>query len=203
MPHAEEVLRETDRTTTLLFAPNAGLRLLRDSLVLPVLRHPSFQRRMFGRFSQLHVHYRRSSLSRDERAWWGRGRVRAGDRAPDVTFADARSGSRKTLFGLMSSLNPVVLCDGGTTSPELCSRLRLLNIESYVLKTGTGAEPSDTYLVDVHGDWGALYQLRGDFLCLIRPDGHVGLVQAPLDQARLIEYLGLICSPSEVRRCFS
>jgi 2-polyprenyl-6-methoxyphenol hydroxylase-like FAD-dependent oxidoreductase len=204
MPHAEEVLRETDRTTTLLFAPNAGLRLLRDSLVLPVLRRPSFQRRMFGRFSQLHVHYRRSSLSRDERAWWGRGRVRAGDRAPDVTFADARSGSRKTLFGLMSSLNPVVLFDGGTTSRELCSRLRLLNIESYALKTpGTGAEPSDRYLVDVHGDWGALYQLRDDFLCLIRPDGHVGLVQAPLDQARLIDYLGLICSPSEVRRSFS
>ena len=53
LPHAEEVLRETDRTTTLLFAPNRGLRLLRDTIVLPVLRNPSFQRRMFGKLSQL------------------------------------------------------------------------------------------------------------------------------------------------------
>ena len=55
LPHAEEVLRETDRTTTLLFAPSRGLRLLRDTIVLPVLRNPWFQRRMFGKLSQLHV----------------------------------------------------------------------------------------------------------------------------------------------------
>jgi hypothetical protein len=83
------------------------------------------------------------------------------------------------------------------------SRLRLLNIEAYELKaTGTTSELAKTLLVDVHGDFGALYQLRSDFLCLIRPDGHVGLVQAPFDEARLIDYLVLISAPSEVRRCF-
>src|SRR5262249_27076158 len=40
LPAAEEVLRETDRTTTILFAPNRVLRFFRDVVVLPVLRHP-------------------------------------------------------------------------------------------------------------------------------------------------------------------
>jgi 2-polyprenyl-6-methoxyphenol hydroxylase-like FAD-dependent oxidoreductase len=203
LPHAEEVLRETDRTTTLLFAPNAGLRLLRDSILLPILRHPAFQRRMFGKLLQLHVHYRGSSLSREERPWWRRRRIRAGDRAPDVLFADVRSGHRKTLFSLMRPLHPLVLFNGVSDSTTLCSRLRLLNIEAYDLNaTGTTSEPAKTQLVDVHGDFGALYQLRSDFLCLIRPDGHVGLVQAPFDEAHLIDYLALISAPSEVRRCF-
>jgi len=54
----------------------------------------------------------------------------------------------------------------------------------------------------IRRDFGALYQLRSDFLCLIRPDGHVGLVQALFDEAHLIDYLALISAPSEVRRCF-
>jgi FAD binding domain len=203
LPHAEEVLRETDRTTTLLFAPNAGLRLLRDSIVLPILRHPAFQRRMFGKFSQLHVHYRSSSLSHDGRPWWRRRRIRAGDRAPDVSFGDTRSGVRLTLFSLMRPLQPIVLFNGVSDSQTLSSRLGLLNIEAYELTAASTAEAAERQLVDVHGDFGALYHLRSEFLCLIRPDGHVGLVQEPFDETRLVEYLSHISAPSEVRRCFS
>jgi hypothetical protein len=203
LPHAEEVLRETDRTTTLLFAPNTPLRLLRDSIVLPILRHPAFQRRMFGKFSQLHVHYRSSSLSRDDRPWWRRRRIRAGDRAPDVLFADTEFGTRMTLFSLMRPLHPLVLFNGVSESQTLSSRLGLLNIEAYELIAAlTTTQPAKRQLVDVHGDFGALYQLRSEFFCLIRPDGHVGLVQEPFDETRLIDYLASISAPSEVRRCF-
>jgi 2-polyprenyl-6-methoxyphenol hydroxylase-like FAD-dependent oxidoreductase len=203
LPHAEEVLRETDRTTTLLFAPNTPLRLLRDSIVLPILRHPAFQRRMFGKFSQLHVHYRSSSLSRDDRPWWRRRRIRAGDRAPDVLFADTEFGTRMTLFSLMRPLHPLVLFNGVSESQTLSSRLGLLDIEAYELIAAlTTTQPAKRQLVDVHGDFGALYQLRSEFFCLIRPDGHVGLVQEPFDETRLIDYLASISAPSEVRRCF-
>jgi hypothetical protein len=158
---------------------------------------------MFGKFSQLHVHYRSSSLSRDDRPWWRRRRIRAGDRAPDVLFADTRSGARMTLFSLMRPLHPIVLFNGVPDSQRLCSRLRLLNVEAYELNAAwTKTEPAKTQLVDVYGDFGALYHLRSDFLCLIRPDGHVGLVQEPFHQTRLIDYLAHISAPSEVRRCF-
>jgi hypothetical protein len=103
----------------------------------------------------------------------------------------------------MRPLHPLVLFNGVSDSTTLCSRLRLLNIEAYELNaTATTSEPAKTQLVDVHGDFGALYPLRSDSLCLIRADGHVGLVQAPFDEAHLIDYLALISAPSEVRRCF-
>jgi hypothetical protein len=108
-----------------------------------------------------------------------------------------------TLFSLMRPLHPIVLFNGVSDSQKLCSRLQLLNIEAYELKAAwTTPEPAKRKLADVHGDFGALYHLRSDFLCLIRPDGHVGLVQAPFDETRLIDYLAQISPPSEVRRCF-
>ena len=204
MPHAEEVLRETDRTTTILFAPNRALRVLRDAVVLPILRNAWVQRRMFGTFSQLHVHYRRSSLSRDDRRWWHRRRIRAGDRAPDVSFTDRRSGSRTTLFHLMASLRPVVLLNGISNPAQLCARLRLLDVDAFVVDTTTtpGRDTLDADLFDVYGDFVRLYGLKQDFVCLIRPDGHVGLVQSPPTQEHFVEYLLCICSPSHVRQIF-
>ena len=103
----------------------------------------------------------------------------------------------------MRPLHPLVLFNGVSDSRKLCARLRLLNIEAYELNaTWKMSESAQTQLVDVHADFGALYQLRNDFLGLIRPDGHVGLVQAPFDEAHLVDYLALISAPSEVRRCF-
>ena len=199
LPHAEEVLRETDRTTTILFAPNRGLRLLRDTVVLPVLRNPWFQRRMFGKFSQLHVHYRRSSLSRERRGrrWQSRGVIHAGDRAPDVAFTDARSGGSITLFKLMAPLRPVVLFNGIATSDQWRERLGRVAVDAYGVVPPHSArhDAPSTQLIDRHGDFAALYGLRVNFLCLIRPDGHIGLVQIPPDEKSLEDYLALIGPP--------
>jgi 2-polyprenyl-6-methoxyphenol hydroxylase-like FAD-dependent oxidoreductase len=202
LPHAEEVLRETDRTTTLLFAPNRFRRLLRDTVVLPILRNPWFQRRMFGKFSQLHVHYRHSSLSRENRGGWWRstGVIRAGDRAPDVAFTDRRCGGPTTLFDLMVSLRPVVLFNGLANAPQWCERLRLADIHAYAVgPQSSRGDATSVQLVDRHGDFAALYGLQTDFLCLIRPDGHVGLVQVPPDERRLNGYLSLICAAPRQR----
>jgi hypothetical protein len=95
-----------------------------------------------------------------------------------ISFADTRSGVQITLFSLMRPLNPIVLFNGVSDSQTLSSRLGLLNIEAYELTAASTTEAAERQLVDVHGDFGALYHLRSEFLCLIRPDGHVGLVQA-------------------------
>jgi hypothetical protein len=95
-----------------------------------------------------------------------------------------------TLFSLMRPLHPIVLFNDVPDSQRLCSRLRLLNVEAYELNAAwTKTEPAKTQLADVYGDFGALYHLRSDFLCLIRPDGHVGLVQETFHRTRLIDYL--------------
>jgi 2-polyprenyl-6-methoxyphenol hydroxylase-like FAD-dependent oxidoreductase len=203
LPAAAEVLGETDRTTTILFAPNRALRFLRNAIVLPVLRNPWFQRRMFGKLSQLHVHYRRSSLSQDHRrGWWRRGGViRAGDRAPDVAFTNSRSGIETTLFTLMSTMRPVVLFEGVDNAAQLSQRLQSIDVDAYGVTTDAPlqAGPS-TLLIDRYGDFAKLYGLRANFLCLIRPDGHVGLVQSPPDDDRLRRYLALMSDCSKLQR---
>ena len=206
MPHAAEVLRETDRTTTLLFAPNRALRLLRDGLVLPILRRTWFQRRMFGKLSQLHVHYRRSGLCAEHgrRVWLDRRIIRAGDRAPDVSFLETRSGSRTTLFGLLTGLRPLLLFNGLEAPRQWCDRLRLLDIDAFaVAQTSRTRDGSAPDLVDINGDFARLYGFRAAFLCLIRPDAHVGLVQISPDANRLREYLTLICAPAQLRRALA
>ena len=198
LPHAAEVLRETNRTTTLLFAPNPVLRILRNTVVLPILRRPWVQQKMFGKFSQLHVHYRASSLSVDSRRlWpWSRRTLRAGDRAPDVLFKTATGVS--TLFELMNSSRPLVLFDGVSNNANLIARLRTLCIDAYVV-TEEAAGSSQSSIIDANGDFAALYGLRRNFICLIRPDGHVGLILNATDQSQFQPYLEKICDAALVR----
>jgi len=201
LPHALEVLRETDRTTSLFFAPNAILRALRDGIVLPILRMGWVQRRMFGKLSQLHVHYRRSSLSVDCRTPWRWRRIRAGDRAPDVVF-EWSSGGRTTLFELMRALRPIVLF-AGRGSESLGAPLRTLDMDAYAVRDAVPhGTPPVTALIDVNGDFGSLYALGPNFICLIRPDGHVGLILSPWTAPGLEAYLSRICDPVKVRTAF-
>ena len=64
------------------------------------MRASVVQRRMFDRLSQVYVSYRDSSLAvHDEPyGWWPRSRLKAGDRAPDVSFQDFANGKVITLF---------------------------------------------------------------------------------------------------------
>lgn len=48
-------------------------------------------------------------------------------------------------------------------------------------------------LMDVHNELDRLYGLSGQFLCLVRPDDHIGLIQAPINERALREYLKQIC----------
>lgn len=195
LPHAAEVLRETDRTTKIFFAPNLFLRILRDLVVLPVLRSPWVQQRMFGKLSQLHVHYRSSSLSRGHRL---RGRIRPGDRAPDVVFRDVATARERTLFQLLASFRPIVLYNGIHLA-DLREPLRALEIDLHRVHHDDAAERAPHGLVDLHGDFEKLYGLKKDFVCLIRPDGHIGLVLVPPDRKELVAYLSLIGDPLRVQ----
>ena len=202
LPHVAEVLRETDRTTTLLFAPNPILRALRNFVVLPILRSAWVQAKMFGKFSQLHVHYRASSLSADSRAtwWWSRHTLLAGDRAPDVLFKT--STGERTLFDLMASSRPLLLVDAAGHS-DYTGSLQRLDLDAYRVHPQTGTGPTGASdLVDINGDFARLYGLRNDYACVIRPDGHVGAILRATDAISLRNYLLMFCKPAKVREVF-
>lgn len=201
LPKAQEVLRETNRLTNLLFAPTRFTRLLRDYVLAPVLRSDWVQKRMFAKLAQLHVNYRGCRLARHEDAWWFSGtRLRAGDRAPDVVFRDAATGERRTLFELLHPMRPVALLGSSGSAAEdarvrrLLDALGHLDIDAYEVvarEASTAACPN--CLIDTHGDFRRMYGMTGEFLCLIRPDDHVGLIQRPINEPALRDYLMNLC----------
>lgn len=91
-PVAQSVLAGTHVLTSVFYQKNPFMRLLRDGVVLPLLRRKAVQRRLLWQASELGIHYRRSTLSQTHRgnfikrqiARVGRRTVLyAGDRAPD------------------------------------------------------------------------------------------------------------------------
>ena len=105
----------------------------------------------------------------------------------------------------MAPLRPVVLFSGMANSRELCDVLRLVNVYAYDVAATkpTHDDAPSAQLVDRHGDFARLYGLRRGFLCLIRPDGHVGLVQIPPDREHLLNYLSLVCEQSSLQGAFA
>lgn len=190
LPKAREVLKQTDRTTTLLFAPTPLMRILRDFVVLPVLRTALVQKMMFAKMSQLHVHYRNSRLSRQEKkglfSWTC---LKAGDRAPDVMFRKEDSGEMTSLFECLEPFRPLVLIGSSRGSTNVDQRLQLLDalgqldIDAYIVKSpnNKSSHSGQRCLIDVHGDYHRIYGTRFNSLCLIRPDDHIGLLQRPMN----------------------
>ncbi len=188
-PKAAEVLKETDRTTRLLLAPNPFMRLLRDFVVLPIMRSSWVQQRLFAKLAQLHVNYRESGLSQHEDI--GRTLLKAGDRAPDVAFQVGDSGKLTTLFQLLQPMRPIVL-SGADLSASLKAVLAKAGIDLYTI--GQARDRNANSLIDIYGDFRRLYGMTGEFLCLIRPDDHIGLFQRPINERSLREYVSRIAS---------
>ncbi len=195
---AKEVLRETNRTTMIFFAPTRAMQALRDFVVLPLLRSPWVQKRMFSKLSQLHVAYRDSRLSQhDDRHLIRRTRIRAGDRAPDILFRDLATGEATTLFKMLEPLRPVALISANSLVgaearvAALTDQCRQSGVDAYWLTNNAAQVASENVncLFDIDGEFATLYGMIGEFLCLIRPDDHVGLFQRPIDEERLAGYL--------------
>ena len=194
LPKAAEVLKETDRTTRLLLAPYPFSGLLRDYVVLPIMRSGWVQKKLFAKLAQLHVNYRDCSLSQHQDA--ERSLLKAGDRAPDIAFQDSRSGKITTLFQLLAPMRMIALVGAETpdkTRDRIKETLAKAKIETHILAVASNemSRESDC-LIDLHGDFGRLYGMRGQFLCLVRPDDHIGLFQRPVNHKALQEYLSLI-----------
>jgi hypothetical protein len=102
-------------------------------------------------------------------------------------------------------MRPVALIGGERSDDARLSRLvdalNSLQLGAYlVARPGNSATKDARCLFDVHGDFQRMYGMSGEFLCLIRPDDHVGLIQRPIDEASLRAYLEMICPPDAVAR---
>ncbi len=203
MPQARAVLQATDGLTSVFFAPTLGWRLFRDYVFLPILRRKTVQRAVMLKMSQLRINYRTSRLSRQEgrRGWFGT-KLKAGDRAPDVAFRDSLSQKNVTLFDLLGPLRPVVLLGAAKPSAErqrLIAELCKRDLEVRVIASPEDeSSPNDPRCIhDTHGSFRKIYGMKGEFLCLIRPDGHIGLFQQRIDLSSLRSYLEMLGRPRQ------
>ncbi|MFL5800498.1 MAG: FAD-dependent monooxygenase [Roseiflexaceae bacterium] len=206
----QRVLASTDQTSNIMLAHSRAAQLFRDRVVLPLLRSRAMQKRITRRLSQLDFNYRGLSLSAQQEAGlFGRARVRAGNRTPDVLFRDARTGEQTSLFAhLGRSRLFALLGPGAGERPAEVARLRealgRLGIDCLLVLPETAQPPHGSDgLIDISGDFQRLYGARGEFLYLIRPDGYVGLFQRPIDERALRAYMARLFATDVVERAFA
>jgi 2-polyprenyl-6-methoxyphenol hydroxylase-like FAD-dependent oxidoreductase len=187
-PIARTVLRGTTAASRMVFAMNPILRFIRERVVFPILGTEFVQRRLFKKVSQLEVGYRGTLTELSS----GGGLIDAGGRAPDVVFAD---GSAKvSLFELLGKFGMIALLGPAASNQSIADSLAQLNIRAFVVAPG--------HLEDLYSDFSRLYGVQGSFLCLLRPDGHIGLLQGKADPQSLVGYLKKIRQAEAVERAF-
>jgi len=164
-PKAAEALKETDRTTRLLLAPDPITKLVRDLIVLPIMRSEFVQRKLFSKLAQLYVNYRGNTLSQHFNSLSINTVLKAGDRAPDIAFR--RRDKITTLFKLLRPFLPIALVrfDGKTSQDQIDrirARLRGAEIKMYIVAEKDSDSPSDPdCLIDIYGDFARLYGMTG------------------------------------------
>jgi FAD binding domain len=209
----QRVLQATDQTSNVMLAHGRATQLFRDRVVLPLLRSRAMQRRITRRLSQLDFNYRGLSLSAQQEAGlFGRARVRAGDRTPDVLFRDVRTGEQTSLFAHLGRSRLIALVGSGQAGagqrPDRIARLidalDHLDIDCLLVLPEMAQLPQGSDgLIDVSGDFQRLYGARGEFLYLIRPDGYVGLFQRPIDERALRAYMARLFAADAIERAFA
>ena len=168
---ARRLVATTDRVFTAATSRGRFARLVRVGIVprlLPALVGSAPVRRlMFRTVSQTAMHYRAGPLS-EGRA----GRVRGGDRLPWVA-ADAPPDGRADNFAPLTSLDWQVHVHG-EPAPGIEGTCRARGLTLHVFPWSPAARRSG---------------LRRGAMCLVRPDGYVGLADPDASPARLERYL--------------
>ena len=123
--------------------------------------------------TQLSIGYRRSVLSRDDRAdgsdsAGGAAVLRAGDRAPDASGLLTSNGERR-LFDITRGGQFTLLCFGRPTpNSQLPPDTQVVDV--------VPDHPAAGQVVDTRGRLGHAYAATADTLVLIRPDGYIAAI---------------------------
>jgi 3-(3-hydroxy-phenyl)propionate hydroxylase len=212
IPAIRSIGARIDRNTKAIFSPSRIRRFIRDNLLFPILDTKIIQKRLLPG-SSLKIFYTRSALSLLDIEPKARRVIKRspGARAPDVRFRELQSGVTITLFSCLSAQVPVVLVGDeyvGVNRPRtqsLFSGLEKLALSVFAICRGFPkySDAKVKYLIDTTGEFEAMYGLRGNYLCLVRPDGHIGLVQQPIDLNGLRSYLLQFSGAEQVAESFN
>jgi 2-polyprenyl-6-methoxyphenol hydroxylase-like FAD-dependent oxidoreductase len=208
-PVAEVVLRGTNAAARLLAGANPVSRVLRE-WVLPVVTDlPPVRRQLFAAISELNVGYPDSPLSvaapaPTRRALPTRERgLRPGQRVPDATLLDGRSGESLSLFDLISEGWVLLLFpgdrDGAETSralEEVARQVRAMVGDAvrpyFVPGRIPPANTEATVVIDPVGEVARVFGVGDGLVALMRPDGYLGFRGRPDQVGEVASYLARV-----------
>jgi hypothetical protein len=207
------VLHGSDLGHSAVFSPHPVMRLLRERVLIPLLRIPAFCDAVLGRADELAAGYRGSSLVGEDLEGIGLvGRLRfgrapqPGDRAPDARGRDA-SGRAQRLFDLFRGTHFTLLLFAGSagyegvidTARHVCAAAGD-EVRSYIVVTG-GRPPArlapENVFLDPDGEAHRLYGATAGSQYLVRPDGYVGFRARQAADA-LPDHLATVLEPARV-----
>lgn len=178
-PVAADVLRWTHALVQLSRIRQPLKRALRDSLVPIVSRIPQVHARLVRRLSQQHIAYSSSRLTRHE---GGLGRVRPGDRAPDVDVVAQVDGTKR-LYEVLRGTRHVMLVSSvdqlGAFERDELWRFR----DIFDVVVGSFAP-----------EHRAPGRGRGESVYLIRPDGYIAACGHKHRMTGVLDYLRQVFS---------
>ncbi|MEU6789159.1 FAD-dependent monooxygenase [Nonomuraea angiospora] len=171
-PLARKVLRATSTAVDIMLPHDPWKRLLRDNVVLPVVRLPAVQRRLWLAASQLGISYRGGPLAPASHRWMPG--LRPGDRMPDLTCRHL-DGSQTTLHAAISGRWVVLANDPHVAARHAEAAAAQLGAD--LILALTPVKPNSPNVI------------------LIRPDGHLGWRDHPAP-GKLTAWLNQVLWPA-------
>lgn len=202
-PVGELVLRQAARMTSLITLRNPVARFLRNQGLRLLGRIPAFQRDFVRYLAEMAIHYPKSPLNGEStRADWKGGKVKPGDRFPDVRLRDPKTGRDERMLRILhgtgydlvllpSVADAATLSDFRSIQQQVAAAYGELIRTHLIVPSGallTGLDGFDSAWLD-SGELRKKLGARQPALALIRPDGYLAFRGQPASWDMLRAYL--------------
>jgi 2-polyprenyl-6-methoxyphenol hydroxylase-like FAD-dependent oxidoreductase len=165
----------------------AALLGLSSKLHGQVLQGGGFPARRDDETLQLGINYRHSRLAHERRE--APGEIRAGDRAPDAPGLRDAVGEHR-LFDLFRGPHFTLLSFGKGWDPLVAQvREQVGEGVRYASVDGSMSGSAGGSLIDTEAHAGRAYDIHGDTLLIVRPDGYIGLATTDRSGGPVLAYL--------------
>jgi len=194
---AEAVLRLSDGLLRTATSHGLVARLLRDHVARLLVHAAPVQRRITRQIAEVAVDYRRSPIVQERRTgrgWRSGRRLRAGDRVPDVRFADGQGEGHRVYRLLTPGIRHTVLVFGGgaPAADRLGADLARWREHITICHIGPGhgsaAGNGWAAVSDPQGAVRARWGLPPQGVVIVRPDGYAGFVGEAPEPAAVLDY---------------
>jgi 2-polyprenyl-6-methoxyphenol hydroxylase-like FAD-dependent oxidoreductase len=198
------VLRNAAGMTRVATLRRPAAQHARNALLPLLAAFGAVRDRIRDTLAELTVHYRQSTLSRDDRGAVARARAHVdgivpGDRAPDLAFVDGRSGAPVRLLaalrGTAHHLLVATESDGAAAVNALDAAVRRTYGDLIHIHRLGAAPASGVDLVDSGGGFQTACGGEASAAMLIRPDGYIGWLGDPADAPALLRHLATYLVP--------